>query len=160
MQRVNLGSGDLETDGSRSDRIAPPAGAECRTGRLRNRPLAQPGAAIDPAGFVLGTVPRNLDDVRTPHRNNWDFVGQPRTSPSAAAMRGQIKLEVLNMTNTPKVRGPITTVGSSTFGQIRVQAGFMRADADDVPNDVLRAHARGARGAHGEALSWNGARPD
>jgi hypothetical protein len=33
---------------------------------------------------------------------------------------------VLNITNTVKVRGPITTVGSSTFGQIRVQSGFMR----------------------------------
>jgi hypothetical protein len=40
--------------------------------------------------------------------------------------RGQIKLEILNVTNTVKVRGPISTLGSSTFGQIRVQAGFMR----------------------------------
>jgi hypothetical protein len=41
-------------------------------------------------------------------------------------MRGQIKLEVLNVTNTVKVRGPIAAVGSATFGQIRVQSGFMR----------------------------------
>jgi hypothetical protein len=40
--------------------------------------------------------------------------------------RGQIRVEVLNLTNTPRVRGPITTVGSSTFGQIRVQTGFSR----------------------------------
>ncbi len=30
------------------------------------------------------------------------------------------------LTNTVKVRGPIHTVGSSTFGQIRAQSGFMR----------------------------------
>src|SRR4029450_11697872 len=62
MQRVNLGSGELETDGSRYDRIAPPQGAECRTdcgiGIWLNN-----GVAVDPAGLVLGTAPRNLDDV-------------------------------------------------------------------------------------------------
>jgi len=36
-------------------------------------------------------------------------------------VRGQVRLEVLNVTNTPKVRGPITTLGNATFGQIRVQ---------------------------------------
>ena len=41
-------------------------------------------------------------------------------------MRGDLRLEVLNLTNTVKVRGPIHTVGSSTFGQIRSQSGFMR----------------------------------
>ena len=44
----------------------------------------------------------------------------------SGGVRGQIKFEVLNLTNTVKVRGPISTVGSSTFGQIRVQYGFMR----------------------------------
>ena len=42
------------------------------------------------------------------------------------SVRAQIKLEVLNVTNTVKIRGPISTLGSSTFGQIRVQGGFMR----------------------------------
>jgi hypothetical protein len=41
-------------------------------------------------------------------------------------VRGQIRLEVLNVTNTVKVRGPVATVGSATFGEIGTQSGFMR----------------------------------
>ncbi len=63
--------------------------------------------------------------MRTPHRNNWDFVAAKDIRLGGSA-RGQIKLEVLNVTNTVKVRGPISTLGSTTFGQIRVQSGFMR----------------------------------
>ena len=106
------------------DRIAPPQArmpdGDCGIGLWLNT-----GVAVDPTGFVLGTAPRNLDDVRTPHRNNWDFVAAKDVR-LGGTMRGEIRLEVLNLTNTVKVRGPITTVGSSTFGQIRVQSGFMR----------------------------------
>ena len=125
MQRVNLGSGELESDGSRSERITPPAGSECRTGDCGTGIWLNNGVAIDPAGLVLGTAPRNLDDVRTPTRNNWDFVATKDVR-LKGSMRGQIKFEVLNLTNTVKVRGPISTVGSATFGQIRVQSGFQR----------------------------------
>jgi hypothetical protein len=125
MQRANLGSGDLETDGSRFERLAPPAGAECRTGDCGIGLWLQPGVATDPAGLVLGTAPRNLDNVRTPHRNQWDFSASKDVQ-FGDGLRGQIRIEVLNATNTPRVRGPITTVGSSTFGQIRVQTGFSR----------------------------------
>ena len=40
--------------------------------------------------------------------------------------RGELRFEVLNLTNHVKVRGPITTLGSSTFGVINVQSAFMR----------------------------------
>ena len=125
MQRVNLGTGDLETDASRIDRITPPAGPECRTDDCGIGVWLNSGAVIDPSGFVLGTAPRNQSDVRTPTRNLWDFSAS-KDIRFGGSMRGQIRLEVLNLTNTPKVRGPITTVGSSTFGQIRVQGGFQR----------------------------------
>jgi hypothetical protein len=126
MQRVNLGSGDLETDGSAYERIAPPSGASCVSGQECGTGIwLRDGVAIDPTGFVLGTAPRNLSDVRTPMRNNWDF-SLSKDVPLGGSARGQLRLEVLNITNTPKVRGPISTVGSSTFGQIRVQSGFMR----------------------------------
>ena len=42
------------------------------------------------------------------------------------SMRGEIKLEVLNITNTPKVRGPESRIDNASFGQITVQSGFMR----------------------------------
>jgi hypothetical protein len=125
MQRANLGSGELETEGSRFDRLAPPPGPECRLDECGTGLWLQPGVATDPAGLVLGTAPRNLDDVRTPHRNQWDFSASKDVR-FGDGLRGQIRVEVLNATNTPRVRGPITTVGSSTFGQIRVQTGFSR----------------------------------
>jgi trimeric autotransporter adhesin len=125
MQRVNLGSGELESDGTRFERIAPPSGASCVTGECGIGVWLRDGVAIDPVGLVLGTAPRNLDNVRTPHRNNVDFSASKDVK-LGGSVRAQIKLEVINLTNTPKVRGPITTVGSSTFGQIRVQSGFQR----------------------------------
>jgi hypothetical protein len=82
-------------------------------------------ALATPAQFSLGTMPRTSDAARTPHRNNWDFVAAKSVHLGGRA-RGQVRLEVLNLTNTVKVRGPNTTVGSSAFGQIRTQSGFMR----------------------------------
>jgi hypothetical protein len=112
MQRANPGTGPVETSGSDQDRMEPGLWLD-RTG------FAQPAA------FTLGTLPRNLDDVRTPTRNNIDFVAAKDIRISQG-VRGQIKLEVINLTNTPKVRGPFTTVGSSNFGLIDTQSGFMR----------------------------------
>lgn len=39
---------------------------------------------------------------------------------------GELRIEVLNVTNTPKVRGPLTGVDGAGFGQVRIQSGFMR----------------------------------
>ena len=111
VQRANPGTGDPATDGSRDERI-------------QNTWLTSAGYST-PALFTLGTLPRTDPDVRTPHRNNWDFVAA-KDMRFGGRVRAQIKLEVLNVTNTVKVRGPISTLGSSTFGQIRAQSGFMR----------------------------------
>jgi hypothetical protein len=127
VQRPNLVSGvDPLTDGSRYDRIAPPlnqgclAADDCGIGVWLNS-----AAFLQPANFTLGNSPRTLGDVRTPTRNNWDFVAA-KDIRFGGTMRGQIKFEVLNITNTVKVRSPDTRVGRSTFGQIRSQSGFMR----------------------------------
>ena len=81
----NPGTGDAETDGTRDERIAPPP-ARAASPMMRHRHLAERRRVRrSPPAFTLGTLPRTLDDVRTPHRNNWDFVGQPRTSASGAA---------------------------------------------------------------------------
>jgi trimeric autotransporter adhesin len=111
MSRANPGTGDAETDGSRDERI--------------QGQWLDPAAYTQPALFSFGTLPRNLDDVRTPTRHNWDFVAS-KDFRFGGSMRGQFRFEMINVTNTVKVRGPISTVGSSTFGQIRVQSGFMR----------------------------------
>ncbi len=111
MARANPGSGDIETDGSRDERI--------------QANWLNPAAFAQPDLFQFGTLPRTLDDVRTPTRHNWDFVAAKDVR-LGQTMRGQFRFEVINLTNTVKVRGPISAVGSSTFGQIRVQSGFMR----------------------------------
>ena len=111
MQRVDPGTGDADTSGTRDERIA---------GTWFNGT-----AFVDPVGIVQGTLPRTLSDVRTPHRNNWDFVATKGIRLRGRA-QAEIRLEVLNVTNTVKVFGPTQSVGSASFGQARSQSGFMR----------------------------------
>ena len=77
------------------------------------------------SAFTLGTGPRTDGSVRGPHRNNWDFAAA-KNVPLGGRARGEFRVEVINLTNTVKVIGPIHTAGSSGFGQIRTQSGFMR----------------------------------
>ena len=126
VQRVNLTGVEQATTGSDYNRIAPPSGSGCVTGQECGIGIWLDRAAYaTPAAFTLGTSPRTDGSVRTPARNNWDFVANKAVR-LKGSMRGEIRLEVLNITNTVKVRGPISTLNSSTFGQIRSQSGFMR----------------------------------
>lgn len=117
MQRPNATGQDPVTSGSREDRLF-------YTG-------ANPGVWINSAAytnpglFTLGTMPRTTGDIRTPHRNNWDFVATKDVK-FTGSVRGQLRLEVLNVTNTVKTVGPTATVGSTSFGRIAAQRGFMR----------------------------------
>ena len=122
----NPGTGEAETDGSRHDRIAPPLGSSCIADKDCGTGLWLNSAAFAaaPPG-TLGTLPRTLSDIRTPHRNNWDFSAAKQVR-LGGDMRGEIKLEILNLTNTVKTTGPVVTVGSTNFGEIRTQSGFMR----------------------------------
>jgi hypothetical protein len=112
-QWVNPGTGETETSGSYEE-------------RLLSSWLTPAGTSyVDPGINRLGTLGRIDEDTRTPMRNNWDFVATKEVR-LAGSVRGQIRIEVLNITDTPKVRGPIAAVGAGDFGQIRVQSGFMR----------------------------------
>jgi hypothetical protein len=124
MQRSSPGTGDAETDGTRHERLAPPLGSSCIQDCGTGLWLNSAAFGVTPAN-TLGTLPRTLADVRTPHRNNWDFVAVKNVR-MGGSMRGEIKIEVLNITNTVKTTGPTATLGSATFGQIRTQSGFMR----------------------------------
>lgn len=127
MRRANIINADAaETDGSRYDRIAPPTGGGCVAGNDCGTGLWLNAAAFaQPGTYENGTSDRTNGDIRTPHRNNWDFVATKNIK-FVGNVRGQIRFEVLNLTNTVKVRGPVTVVGASNFGQIRTQSGFMR----------------------------------
>ena len=116
VQRPNLTGSSLETSGNREERLYAPPGS--------------PNTWLDLNGFVhpgfaLGSAPRTLTDVRTPHRNNWDFVASKDVS-MGGSRRAQIRLEVLNVTNTVKADAPNTSFGAAAFGRVSRQRGFMR----------------------------------
>jgi hypothetical protein len=118
-QRPHLSGADIETTGSREDRL--------------NYTGANPGVWISSAGFTqpgqfeLGTAPRTLEDVRTPDRHNWDFVATKDVR-MGGSRRAQIRLEVLNVTNRVKAWSGNTNVrfGNAGFGRVGTQRGFMR----------------------------------
>jgi hypothetical protein len=112
VQRPNATGTDPATSGGREDRLDPGLW-------LNSAAFSQPGP------FALGTNPRTQTDVRTPHRNNWDFVAA-KDIRLGGSRRAQIKFEVLNITNTVKTTGPTTTFGNAAFGRISTQRGFMR----------------------------------
>ena len=74
MQRPNLARATRRSDGTRYERIAPPAGTGCVTGDCGTGVWLDAAGFATPALYTLGTAPRTSGDVRTPHRNNWDFV--------------------------------------------------------------------------------------
>jgi len=45
---------------------------------------------------------------------------------AAGRMKAELRLEVLNLTNSPKFLGPNGVFGSPTFGRITRQVGFPR----------------------------------
>ncbi|MBM3772500.1 MAG: TonB-dependent receptor [Acidimicrobiia bacterium] len=111
MQRANPTGIDPNTSGDRE-------------GRILDQWLTPAGYTIPPP-FTLGNAPRTDDRVRAPHRNNIDLA-IARNVGLRRGVRGEFRLEIINLTNTVKVIGPIHPVGSAGFGQIRQQSGFMR----------------------------------
>lgn len=119
MQRPNSTDTDPATSGEREDRLYWAGATPSSPGVWLN------SAAFSDPGFALGNNPRTRGDIRTPHRNNWDFVAVKDLRLVGRA-RAQIKFEVLNITNTVKTVGPNTAVGSANFGRVLTQRGFMR----------------------------------
>jgi hypothetical protein len=110
QQRPNLTGTDPNTSGDLGDRLS---------------------GWINPAAFTLapansiGNSPRTLNNLRTPRRDNADLSLSKDVSLSGG-VRAQVRVEVINLTNTPKVRGPVQSLSASNFGQITTQSGFMR----------------------------------
>lgn len=117
--RPNFSGAGLATDGSYEDRLS-----------SADHPTA---TWINPAAFTLapagtfGTVPRTITDVRTPGQYNVDAAFIKNFALGGSKV-GQLKIEVLNLTNRVVVRAlqGANTVGSSNLGQTSIQSGFMR----------------------------------
>ena len=117
MQRPNIVSGvDLSTPGSFEDRLA---SADHPTATWWN-----PAAFTAAPSFTFGNAPRTITDLRTPVQANVDgvFIKNLRFGTKTA----QIKIEMLNLLNRVNIRANRSSISNSNFGQIGVQAGFMR----------------------------------
>jgi hypothetical protein len=117
-QRPNL-VGDPNTSGSDADRAASADHASARW--FNAAAFANPGVG------QFGTAPRTDGDARWQFRKNVDLVFAKDTR-FAGNQTGEIRFEILNLTNTPKF-GNYSTINqtdTSSFGRVDIQAGFMR----------------------------------
>ncbi len=117
-QRPNL-VGDPNTSGSDEDRAASDAHPSARW--FNSAAYANPGVG------QYGNAPRTNGDARWQFRKNIDFV-LTKSATFASNQSGEIRFEILNLTNTPKFGnfGGINQSDLSSFGRVDVQAGFMR----------------------------------
>jgi trimeric autotransporter adhesin len=110
-QRPNLVPGvPLATNGSTTDRLAQ---------------WINPAAFTAAPAFTLGNAPRTLPDLRTPGQKNTDLSIQKSQRVGGAVV--SLRADVLNLFDNPLFSGPVTTYGTSNFGQITTVNGFARA---------------------------------
>ena len=114
MQRSNPGTGEAETPGSDQDRYEPGLWLNAN------------GFTVAPA-FTLGTLPRNLDELRTPARNNIDFVASKGgtvelgswAASGRAARRRAIMTESVRDPEAPERPGGVRGSGKGAWGTTR-----------------------------------------
>jgi len=116
-QYPNL-TGDPNTSGSDNDRVA---SADHATALYFNS-----GGFANPGIGQYGNAPRTNGDARYQFRKNIDLVLTKATR-FARTQSGEVRFEILNLTNTAKFRGiDSNSIDSTSFGRITQQAGFMR----------------------------------
>jgi trimeric autotransporter adhesin len=117
-QRPNL-IGDPNTTGSDEDRVASDAHPDAR--------FFNAAAFANPGPGQYGNSPRTIDSALNQFRRNIDLVVAKETR-FAGNQAGEIRFEILNVTNTPKFGNESTNnaINTSSFGRISTQAGFMR----------------------------------
>jgi hypothetical protein len=117
-QRPNV-TGDPNTSGSDNDRVSSADHPDAR--------WFSAGSFQNPGAGQYGTAPRTVGDARYQFRKNLDLVITKDTR-FGANQTAQIRLELLNLTNTAKFNGSSAgnAVDLSSFGRITSQRGFMR----------------------------------
>ena len=117
-QRPNL-TGDPSTSGSDEDRVSSAAHPDAR--------YFNAAAFANPGPGQYGTAPRTIDSARNQFRKNIDLVFAKETRFAGGNM-GEIRFEILNLTNTAKFGNEATNnaINTSSFGRIGTQAGFMQ----------------------------------
>ena len=116
-QRPNL-VGDPNTSGSDDERVATTVNPDAK--------YFNAGAFANPGVGQYGNAPRTDGSARYQFRKNIDLVVSKATR-LTGNQSGEIRFEILNLTNTAKFNGiDSTSIDSSAFGRISTQAGFMR----------------------------------
>jgi hypothetical protein len=117
-QRPNL-TGDPNVSGSDADRVASTDHPGARW--FNSAAFTNPGVA------VYGNAPRTISDARFQFRKNIDLVIAKQTR-FAGSQSGEIRFEILNLTNTAKFGNLPTNnaINTTSFGRVDIQAGFMR----------------------------------
>jgi trimeric autotransporter adhesin len=117
-QRPNL-IGDPNTSGSDADRVASDAHPDAR--------FFNAAAFANPGPGQYGNSPRTIDSALNQFRKNIDLVVAKDTR-FGGGQSGEIRFEILNLTNTAKFGNESTNnaINTSSFGRISTQAGFMR----------------------------------
>jgi hypothetical protein len=112
-------NGDPDTPGSDDDRVS---SADHPDARWFNS-----GAFQNPGAGRFGNAPRTIGDSRYQFRKNIDMVLTKETR-FKGNHSAQIRLELLNLTNTAKFNGSSAgnAVDLDSFGRITSQRGFMR----------------------------------
>ena len=117
VQRPNL-TGDPNTTGSDDERVSDADHSAARY--FSSTAFTNPGVG------TYGKAPRTSGDARYQFRKNIDLVIAKDTK-IAGNQTGQVRFEILNLTNTAKFRGiDSNAVDNAAFGRITQQAGFMR----------------------------------
>ena len=115
LQRPNR-IGDPGTAGGDNERVAT---TEEPGARWFDR-----AAFENPGAGQFGTSPRTHGDARYQFRKNVDVVFTKDARFGRQA--GQVRFEILNLTNTPKFGPAATSIDLSSFGRITSQRGFSR----------------------------------
>jgi hypothetical protein len=117
-QRPNLTGQPFLTPGDFADRLG---SADHPTAKW----ASDTAISAAPAG-TWGNAPRTITEVRTPRIINTDLSVQKNVGFSGGKT-AQIKIEVVNLFNRVQLNGfSSLTQGSSAFGVINTQGGFMR----------------------------------
>jgi hypothetical protein len=116
-QRPNL-IGDPNTSGSDDQRVSTATNPDAKY--FTSAAFANPGAG------VYGNAPRTDGDARYQMRKNMD-VQFNKAFAFSGSQTGEIRFEILNLTNTAKFNGiDSNAINTGSFGRISSQAGFMR----------------------------------
>ncbi len=118
QQRPNL-VGDPNTSGSDAQRVSSADHPDAR--------WFSAGAFTDPGAGQFGNTPRTNGDARYQFRKNLDLV-VAKDIGLGGTRAGEVRFEILNLTNTAKFDGSSASseVDTSAFGRITAQRGFMR----------------------------------